>query len=307
MEKLLISFSGGETSAFMTQWLWRHKQDEYEMIVVFANTGQENEETLDFVEKFGRYYNIPITWVEAKVIHVERIGTQHKIVDYYTATRMYDWKKRDDTPFEEIIKKYGIPNPSHPHCTRELKQAPINSYAKSIGWSKYYTAIGKRVDEFDRMNEKSKEHKLIYPLIDMQRMTKPMINFFWKNMPFRLELEGWQGNCGSCWKKSFPKLYKIAKQNPAILEFNKEMEIKYGNYIPQSRLKLMQERGETPKLPNTFFRKNTTANDIIEASKTFNETIVNDSDIYNIQQDLFDNTDLMGGESCEVFSSCGDD
>ena len=50
-KKLLVSFSGGETSAFMAQWLWKHKQDEYEMLFVFANTGQEKEETLQFVDK----------------------------------------------------------------------------------------------------------------------------------------------------------------------------------------------------------------------------------------------------------------
>ena len=51
MKRLLVSFSGGETSAFMAQWLWRHKRDQYDMVFVFANTGQENEETLDFVQQ----------------------------------------------------------------------------------------------------------------------------------------------------------------------------------------------------------------------------------------------------------------
>lgn len=37
-EKLLISFSGGKTSAYMTQWLLSHKSNDFEMKVVFANT-----------------------------------------------------------------------------------------------------------------------------------------------------------------------------------------------------------------------------------------------------------------------------
>lgn len=47
---LFVSFSGGETSARMTQMLltkWRRKYDK--VVVVFANTGEENEATLDFV------------------------------------------------------------------------------------------------------------------------------------------------------------------------------------------------------------------------------------------------------------------
>ena len=53
MENLLVSFSGGETSAFMAQWLNNHYEEYgYKNIVfVFANTGLENEQTLEFVER----------------------------------------------------------------------------------------------------------------------------------------------------------------------------------------------------------------------------------------------------------------
>ena len=66
-KKLLISFSGGETSAFMAQWLWNNKQHEFDMIFVFANTGEENEETLEFVEKCSDYFGFNVIWVEANV------------------------------------------------------------------------------------------------------------------------------------------------------------------------------------------------------------------------------------------------
>ena len=44
-ERCLISFSGGETSAYMLWWLLTHKSDVYDFVIIFANTGQENEET----------------------------------------------------------------------------------------------------------------------------------------------------------------------------------------------------------------------------------------------------------------------
>lgn len=296
--KLLVSFSGGETSAYMAQWLWNHKQDEYEMIFVFANTGQENEETLKFVRDCESLFNFKCVWIEAGVFHNQRKGNGFKIVDYISASR-------EGEPFEEIIKKHGIPNMSTPHCTRELKQAPIKAYAKSIGWKKYYTAIGIREDEIDRMSSKRKESRLLYPLISMIPMTKQKINFWWSQQPFRLNLKGYQGNCVTCWKKSDNKLYQIAKENEYAFNFFGKMEARYGNYIPESRLKLMESRNELPKLPSTFFRKNRSAIDIVNESKVAFNHVVDDSAITPQQQDLFSEQDY--DEHCEVYAQCGVD
>jgi hypothetical protein len=297
-KKLLISFSGGETSAFMAQWLWKFKQDEYEMIFVFANTGQENEETLQFVKRCSDYFGFPVFWVEAKVYHNERRSTGFSITDFHNADR-------EGKVFEEVIKKYGIPNMATPHCTRELKQNPIKAYAKSIGWKNYYLAIGIRSDEIDRMNAKWKENRFYYPLISERPMNKAKINFFWKQQPFRLELKGYQGNCLTCWKKGDNKLYQIAKENEGAFNFFGKMELRYDKYVREEVLKRMAERGEYPTLPVRFFRKNRSVQDIINESKQFNNRTIDDSKIYEMQQDIFDYIDLVGGESCEVFSDCG--
>jgi hypothetical protein len=279
MKNLLVSFSGGETSAFMAQWLNNHYERlGYDNIVfVFANTGLENEETLEFVERCDRHFKLNVQWIESDVIHEHKKGTRFYRTDFDNASRKGE-------PFEQIIKKYGIPNQAFPHCTRELKQNPISAFGKEwFNGEKYYTAIGIRIDEFDRMNEKAKEIGFIYPLIDKKMIpaTKPMVNFYWTSMPFRLELKGYQGNCKTCWKKSDKKLYQIAKENPNAFDFMAEMESKY----PRIGNEFTKDKKAKNRL---FFRKHRSAIDIINESKMFNGNVKDDSKDYNIQLNLFD-------------------
>jgi len=277
-KNLLVSFSGGETSAFMAQWLLKHKQDEFNMVFVFANTGEENEETLEFVEKCNKHFSLNVHWVEAVVHHGQRKGTTHKVVDFKTASR-------NGEPFKEVISKYGIPNQMFLHCTRETKLNPITSFCKNyFDGQEYYTAVGIRIDESDRISAKHKENKIIYPLIsrDFIPMNKEKINFWWSQQNFRLNLKGYQGNCKTCWKKSDHKLFTIAKETPEFFQFNKEMEKKYskGKYF--------------------FFRNNRSTEDILEEAKKFKGVVKDDSQNYNWDIDIFEN------ESCDIWSSCGD-
>ena len=216
MKRLLLSFSGGETSAYMCKWVIDN-MPEVEVVTVFANTGQENEKTLEFVQACDKEFNLNVVWVEA-VIGGEMEGTSHKIVDFDTANR-------DGSVFEDMIKKYGIPNLSWKHCTRELKTNAINSYLKSIDWMisrgnmdfiSCNRAIGIRADEIDRVKASYIEDKIIYPLAFQHPMTKPMINTFWRDMPFRLGLKGYEGNCKWCWKKSLRKHMTIINEQPEI-------------------------------------------------------------------------------------------
>lgn len=291
-KKLLISFSGGETSAFMAQWILNHKKDEYEIICVFANTGQENEETLEFIEKCDKAFNMNLVWVEAVINPKMGEGVRHRIVDYNSASR-------DGQPFEDAIKKMGIPNQSAPYCTRDLKLAPIKSYLKSIGWKDYYTAIGIRQDEVDRINSNYKEKKIYYPLVSEMPMTKPKINFWWNQQKFRLNLKGYQGNCKWCWKKSTNKLLTICVENPEYFDFPKRMEKEYENFIPETRL-----HNELIKPPFRFFRGNKSVEDLFRLSKLPFKIAKDDATIYSWQMSIFDeDLDTTNGcdESCEVY------
>lgn len=281
---LVISFSGGETSAYMAQWLKANKAQDYDRIFcVFANTGQENEETLDFVDLCDKHFGLYIHWIEASVNHGERKGTDHNYVSFDTASR-------NGEPFEEVIRKYGIPNKAYPHCTRELKLQPIKSWLKYMGITDYHMAIGIRADEIDRMQSDAKEKGLIYPLVKLQ-ITKPKVNQFWQRMPFRLDLKGYQGNCKWCWKNSLRKHLTLMNESPEIYDFPERMEAKHG---------LSGHNVDGTK--RVFFRNGISTKQLCKLAEQPFTPAEDDARIYP-GPDLFDyDLDAAGGcsESCEV-------
>lgn len=295
---ILVSFSGGETSAYMINWLLKNKP-EHSYKFVFANTGEENEETLVFVKQVSEYYNIDVAWVE-----YERLS--YKEVTFETAYRSHNKEeianKWQNHPFRKYISEFGIPNMQNKTCTRDLKEYIINRYMSANGWtkSKYDTAIGIRADEIDRLGI------YYYPLIK-PHVTKPLVNAFWDKMPFRLQLKGYQGNCKTCWKKSLRKVVTIARENPEKFAFFEQMEKEFDTYIKPSRLKKAKENGTKIDLPIRFFRENKSVADIMEMAKDLSiENAHDDSANTNYQISiLHDGTelDISNGcsESCDAF------
>lgn len=292
-EKLLISFSGGRTSAYMTQWLLKNRPQQFDMLVVFANTGKEREETLTFIDQCDKHFGFSVQWIES-VTNLERgKGVSARLVDYQTASRKGE-------PFEAFIQKHGIPNVGAPKCSRELKAAAIRAYARSIGWSKYYTAIGIRADEPHRVNMKTaRKERIIYPLVHMIRANKSDINLFWSKQPFDLALKSYERNCDLCWKKSIRKLMTIVKDNPTLADWWQEMENKYGTYIPPA-----SRNNNNIRLPVRFYRDYMSIGDIIEESKFNHSPAVDESKVIDPykQLELFD--DCMDGEHGSCAESC---
>jgi len=238
---LLISFSGGKTSAFMSAIQADYCADR-EKAFVFANTGRERDETLDFVNECDQRWNLGVVWVEAD-IQEYGTGTSHKIVSYETASR-------NGEPFEAMLDKYGIPNMAFPHCSRELKIAPIHSYIKSLGWVEYDTAIGIRIDERHRVG---KTPDFVYPLVDYG-IDKRTVNEWWQQQPFTLQLEEHEGNCKLCFKKSDKKLIKSINERPEDLDWLLAMEAKHSENIHGKR--------STKIEPTYFFRGNRSAKEM---------------------------------------------
>lgn len=296
-KRLAVSFSSGETSAFMAHWIKQNLFDQYdEIIYIMANTGDENEESLVFADKCDKHFGLDLIWVEAVTNMQRGEGVEAKKVTFETAAR-------NGEPFEGMIKKYGIPNPSTPHCSRELKERTIKAYLRSIGWKGYYTAIGYRADEIDRINKHWEKKKHIYPLIQYHEMTKPDVNRFWVNMPFRLRLKGYEDNCKVCWKKSLRKLLTIAKHTPERFDLFRKLEKQYEKYIPESR-----KHNKKIVTPIRFYRGQLSVDDIIEMSKETFEEAPDDRQVYvEYKQtklfgyDLDQSGGACGTESCEAF------
>lgn len=252
-KNLLVSFSGGKTSAFMLKWILDNKSKEFNILPVFANTGKERIETLNFVRDVEKWTKTKIYWVESTFDGQKQSG--FKVVSRLNCSL-------NGEVFEKMIYSYGLPNKAYPHCTRELKEKPIHQFAKHffIG-DEYFTAIGIRSDEIDRMSANAKEKKYIYPLISWIPTTKKDIISFWQKQKFTLELKEHQGNCDFCWKKSFKKLEMLIKEDENSIKWWDRMEEKYGEHVPEHR------KRKPIKNKITFFRGNKSAKDLIFLSK----------------------------------------
>lgn len=294
--KILVSISGGRTSAKMAAMIKKLYGATCDLIFVFANTSREEEATLVFLDKVDKYFNLGVVWVEAVVHHGKRKGCTHKVVSFETAAR-------DGSVFEEVIKKYGIPNTKFKHCTRELKKNPISSYAKDSGFGRYgkdyETAIGYRRDEPKRIKQKKiLNEKHLYILNDAG-IKKSDVAFFWSTMPFDLEIPDYDGNCKLCYKKSKRKLLTQIVENPERTKWVKDMEVKYEQVKPPKK--------RNDPTPVRFFRENDSIDDLIEESQFPFEKAVDrskDTNGYNaavaFQADM-DYEDADCGSSCEPF------
>lgn len=223
---LLISFSGGRTSAFMTKLILENSFfKDWQKLVVFANTGKENEETLEFVEKCDKEFGFGVVWIEAVVNHQKGKGTNYRVVDFDSASR-------NGEPFKEVIKKYGLPSKKYRHCTRELKDVIINKYAKNIfGTKKFLSAIGIRADEKHRVGNNPNK---IYPLVQAG-VSEEQIRNWWDKQSFDLQLKDYQGNCDLCFLKSVRKKKTLIQENPTAADWWNLMEEEYGGFSIHSK------------------------------------------------------------------------
>ena len=218
-EPTCISFSGGRSSAYMLYKVLDAGGGQLpsEAVVCFANTGKEEEATLEFVNECSKRWNVPISWLE----YVEVDGEHSfKVVDYQTASR-------NGEPFEEIIKHFdnALPNGRARYCSANLKTRTFYRYLKSIGWQEWESFLGIRADEPKRVvkfranpNPEGKHETVHLPLAQANVSAKDVSNF-WTQQDFDLGLPNingktMHGNCDLCMLKPKAQILSLIQEKP---------------------------------------------------------------------------------------------
>jgi len=203
----VFNFSGGKTSAYMVIKYYQPGD-----IVLFCDTGREHEKTYKFINDFEFFENIPII----------KLGSKTSFDDFLSRR---NWKE--------------IPNRVKRSCTIELKIKPARRYLRSLGLMKYDNFIGFRADEEQRVRKSKKRWKqvnTVFPLFQ-NGITKEMINDYWKNKPYTLEIPPILGNCTLCFMKGKNAIMAILREYPELAEDwindEKKSSLQFGHtYLP---------------------------------------------------------------------------
>jgi hypothetical protein len=311
IRRLVNSFSLGETSAYMTYRnlcdpaTYRRYDD---VITIMANTTRERPEALEFGRRCDIELGFNSVWVEAVTYPDEAKACGHRVVTHDTA-------RTDGSAFEDMIRKYGIPNYQYIHCTRELKLNAIRSYIENeLGWERgtYHTAVGIRADEIDRMSATARANGVIYPLVRLG-ITKPHINEWWSRQPFRLTLKGYQGNCRGCFKKSWRKIFTLIQEDAGEYDWNRRMEAEYG--LVGGEFSKEPGPGQEPLREGyrrVFYRENRSTDDVFAIyDQVKGQFVPAEDDALELPQPSLFPVDLdipnaCGDESCDVWADLDD-
>jgi hypothetical protein len=230
-----ISLSGGRTSAYM---LWRviqsngGKQLPPGTVVCFANTGKEDERTLDFVNDCQWKWGINIHWLEFDDNFAQG-GDGVKVVDYHSASR-------EGEPFAALIaKRKYLPNAVTRFCTFELKIKPIETYMRRV-YGDFDMFVGIRADEPRRV---AKMRHLHLPLAIAGVS-------FWKKQPFDLKAEA--GNCDLCFNKGMSELMSLVRNKPGRAVWWAKQEAAIGATFAKDRPSYAQMKAYTESQREMF-------------------------------------------------------
>lgn len=242
-----INVSGGRTSAFMLRKILDAHNGYLppDCFAVFANTGDEREETLAFLAEIERRW-CSLEWIE-------RRGD----ADNGFAEVSFETASRHAEPFEELIQERRfLPHHGARICTQEMKIETARSFMLSRGFEHWTSVVGLRFDEPSRV-AKHREKQVdetdfdsVYPL-HRARYTKADVMEFWSARDFDLGLRAWESNCRMCFLKSAAILERTERDAPGSLAWAARMEYRTGaTFVKGRRYLQLIERAQRPMLPS---------------------------------------------------------
>lgn len=205
-----IAFSGGRTSGYML----KHIIDAHggklpaDVHVMFANTGRENERTLEFVQECSERWSVPVTWVEFD----PAAENKTRIVTFETASR-------NGEPLIHAIETRPTAhlfNRQSRYCTTTTKQRRMGKVMlHQFGHEHWVSVLGLRHDEPSRIaNNRARsgrDRETIALPLDDAKVTNADVLAWWGDQPFGLNLpnvdgQTVDGNCDLCPLKAQWKL-----------------------------------------------------------------------------------------------------
>lgn len=234
---MLVTISGGRSSATTARTIQIMENGDYSKfnkLYVFANTGLERPETIDFLKNIEKFWGIDLYKVEGVYSEIMGVGVRHKLVDYKNLNM-------EGVPFREAIKHKnkgdysGLPHKDAPYCSEMTKTLPSKSFADDIfGVNNYVKVIGYRREDMPRritFAEVNIDKDRIFPLLtDFDfPFSQINLNHWWENEKFKLGIHGDLGNCELCWKKGDKTLVNNILYGTRFIDWTRDLEREYGD------------------------------------------------------------------------------
>lgn len=225
---------------------------------VFANTGMERPETIDFLKAMEKHWNLPLIKIEGVYSTEKGVGVRYAIKK---------WDELDMTArvFAESIEHYnkgnfdGPPSSIAPYCSGYMKVRPMDRFAKDyFKGQKSVRAIGFRAEDMPKRiswAEIKEDKDRIFPLLTdfATPITQRDLTDFFARQPFKLSIHGKLGNCELCWKKSDRNLVEVIRYGTRFVGWWEDIEKQYGNTSFRGNRSIkdfvkMAQEGYTPEL-----------------------------------------------------------